>query len=70
MFPTWATQTFQVLAQNRIIDPLLKGSTAPHVPWALRLMQYLPVLQRIPARLIGVGVRPEHVDLDVIDAAP
>lgn len=67
-FPTWATQTFQVMVQNRIIDPLLKASVPPHVPWAVRLMQHLPFFQRIPARLIGIGFRPEHVDLKVIDA--
>jgi hypothetical protein len=27
----------------------------------LRLLQRFPVLRRIPARLIGIGVRPEHV---------
>ena len=67
-FPTWATQTFQVMVQNRIIDPLLKTSATPYVPWAVRLVQYAPVLQRLPARLIGIGFRPEHVDLKVIDA--
>ncbi len=31
------------------------------LPLPLRLMRAFPVLRRIPARLIGVGVRPEHV---------
>ena len=30
-------------------------------PWPMRLAQKWPFLLRIPARLIGVGVRPEHV---------
>jgi hypothetical protein len=30
-------------------------------PWLLRLFNRLPVLRRIPARLIGMGFRPEHV---------
>jgi len=25
------------------------------------LLQRYPVLRRIPARLVGIGVRPEHV---------
>jgi hypothetical protein len=29
--------------------------------------QHLPFLQGIPAWLVGVGFRPEHVDLGVID---
>jgi hypothetical protein len=27
----------------------------------LRLLGNCPFLQRLPARLIGVGIRPEHV---------
>jgi 2-polyprenyl-6-methoxyphenol hydroxylase-like FAD-dependent oxidoreductase len=67
-FPTWATQRLQVAIQNRVIDPVLRSTTAPKVPWIVRLTQRLTFLQRIPARLIGVGFRPEHVDLKVIDA--
>jgi 2-polyprenyl-6-methoxyphenol hydroxylase-like FAD-dependent oxidoreductase len=67
-FPTWATQTFQIAVQNRVIDPVLRSSRPPQVPWLLRFVQrYLPFLQGIPARVVGVGFRPEHVDLGVID---
>lgn len=60
-FPTRVTQRLQVLAQNRIVQPVL-ASTAPLAPpWVLRLVNRCPLLQRIPARLVGVGVRPEHV---------
>ncbi len=31
------------------------------VPWPIRLAQRWPVLQRIPARVVGVGFQPEHV---------
>jgi hypothetical protein len=31
------------------------------VPLFLRLLQWFPVLRRLPARLIALGVRPEHV---------
>jgi 2-polyprenyl-6-methoxyphenol hydroxylase-like FAD-dependent oxidoreductase len=61
-FPTWATQGFQVLVQNRILGALLKSRTTPKVPFIVRLMQRWTFLQRIPARLIGMGVRPEHPD--------
>jgi hypothetical protein len=27
----------------------------------VKLLQWFPVLRRIPARLIAVGVRPEHI---------
>jgi 2-polyprenyl-6-methoxyphenol hydroxylase-like FAD-dependent oxidoreductase len=67
-FPTWATQAFQTTVQNRIVDPVLSSSETPRLPWLVRLMQrHLRLLQGIPARLVGVGFRPEHVDLRVID---
>jgi len=66
-FPTWATQRLQLAVQNRIVAPVLDSSTLPKVPWIVTLMQHLPVLQRIPARLIGLGVRPEHVDRSIIE---
>ncbi len=60
-FPTWATQKMQVAIQNNVIDPMLSHGTTPKVPRILRLAQRLTWLQRIPARIIGLGVRPEHV---------
>ena len=60
-FPTKATQWLQVAIQNRIISRVLAGTTRPAAPWPLRLLGKYPLLQRIPARLIGVGLRPEHV---------
>src|SRR5215207_4133846 len=60
-WPTRATQSLQMLVQNRIIRRVL-NSTAPLAPpWPVQLAQRWPVLQRIPARLVGVGFRPEHV---------
>ncbi len=60
-FPMKVTQRLQVLAQNNVVKPVL-ASTAPlSVPWPLRVVNRSTWLQQIPARLIGVGVRPEHV---------
>jgi len=60
-FPTRATQAMQLLIQDRAIDPLLASGRTSGVPWIVALAQRFPVLQRIPARVIGVGFRPEHV---------
>jgi 2-polyprenyl-6-methoxyphenol hydroxylase-like FAD-dependent oxidoreductase len=60
-FPTRVTQRLQVLAQNRIVKPVLSNSGPVGSPWVLRLFNRWPLLQRIPARIVGVGVRPEHV---------
>ena len=59
--PTRVTQRLQVLAQNRIVQPVLTSIQPLQTPWAAKLFNKLPILQRIPARIVGVGVRPEHV---------
>ena len=67
-FPTRATQAFQIGVQNRVIDPVLRSSEEPRLPGLVRFVQrWFPLLQGIPARIVGVGFRPEHVDLDAID---
>jgi len=59
--PTRLTQGAQVLIQNRIISRVLASSGPLPLPLPLRLLRRFPTLQRIPAWLIGMGVRPEHV---------
>jgi 2-polyprenyl-6-methoxyphenol hydroxylase-like FAD-dependent oxidoreductase len=60
--PTRLTQAFQVQAHNRFLYPLLKSQMNPQrLPLPARLLRDFPVLRRIPARLIGMGFRPEHV---------
>jgi len=61
MFPTKVTQAVQVFIQNHAIDPVLQGVHVDRPPLALRLLDEFPRLRGLPARLIGVGVRPEHV---------
>lgn len=59
--PTRLTQRMQLMAQNRVIEPVLGGAVAPTPPLTVRLIDRIPILQRIPARLIGMGFRPEHI---------
>jgi hypothetical protein len=51
----------QVAAQNRLIDPLLASTEDPPMPRAIRIVHRMPVLQKMLAYAVGVGVRPEHV---------
>jgi 2-polyprenyl-6-methoxyphenol hydroxylase-like FAD-dependent oxidoreductase len=62
LFPTRATQRLQILAQDRILSRALKA-VAPidKLPLLARLLNRFAVLRRIPARVIGIGFRPEHV---------
>jgi 2-polyprenyl-6-methoxyphenol hydroxylase-like FAD-dependent oxidoreductase len=61
MFPTRVTQAIQIAMQNTIISGTLKLREQPKPPFALRLLQTFPVLQRLPARVLGLGVRRESV---------
>ena len=60
-WPTRVTQRFQIFAQNRVIGRVLGSADQLSPPFLLRLLARFPFLSRIPARLIGIGVRPEHV---------
>jgi 2-polyprenyl-6-methoxyphenol hydroxylase-like FAD-dependent oxidoreductase len=62
MFPARATQAMQVFLQKQIIAPSLAAEGRPiGVPLFMRLLQWFPVLRRLPARFIALGIRPEHV---------
>ena len=60
-WPTRVTQRFQIFVQNRVIRRVLGSTEQIAPPLAVRLLARFPILRRIPARLIGIGVRPEHV---------
>jgi 2-polyprenyl-6-methoxyphenol hydroxylase-like FAD-dependent oxidoreductase len=60
-WPTALTQRLQLLVWNRIISGVLAEREQVTPPLAMRLLDRLPLLRRIPARLIGLGVRPEHI---------
>ena len=59
--PTRVTQGLQVLIQNRMLRPALEGRMEGRTPAVLRLLDLFPALRRIPGRLVGSGIRPEHV---------
>lgn len=60
-WPTRLTQRMQMFVQNRVIRRVLGSTGRLAPPLLLRLIARFPFLARIPARLIGIGFRPEHV---------
>ena len=52
-----------MLAQDALIRPALQGRSVRHAPLALRVVSHSRLLQGLMARLIGTGIRPEHVVL-------
>src|SRR5579863_5624039 len=71
MFPTKVTQWLQLNIQKRIVSRVLgMGSERqPKPPLFFKLFNVFPVLRRIPARLLGIGIRPEHVHTPDVGAA-
>jgi 2-polyprenyl-6-methoxyphenol hydroxylase-like FAD-dependent oxidoreductase len=60
-FPTRMIQRAQVLIQERVITGVLGNCEEIKPPLAVKLLRAFPILRRIPARLLGVGIRPEHI---------
>ncbi len=61
-FPVRMTQAMQVIVQNNIISRAIKPDDKPlRTPIVLRVISSVPWLQAQAARLLAIGVRPEHV---------
>ncbi len=67
-WPTEMTQAVQLFVQKRVIGNVLSMTAQPRPPFIVTLLNRFPVLRRIPARLIGMGFRPEHVQTPVAPA--
>jgi 2-polyprenyl-6-methoxyphenol hydroxylase-like FAD-dependent oxidoreductase len=66
-FPTRLTQRLQILVQNNIIGPALRGRR-PKAPLFMKMLQW-PLLRRIPGRLLALGIRPEHIRIPQVAPA-
>ncbi len=59
--PVRFTQWLQLTIQKRLISRVLASQQRPKPPLLFKLFGLLPFLQRVPARLLAIGIRPEHV---------
>jgi 2-polyprenyl-6-methoxyphenol hydroxylase-like FAD-dependent oxidoreductase len=59
--PVRFTQWLQLTIQKRVISRVLESQQRPTPPIFFKLFGIFPALRRIPALLLGVGIRPEHV---------
>jgi 2-polyprenyl-6-methoxyphenol hydroxylase-like FAD-dependent oxidoreductase len=59
--PMRVIQWLQLRAHGVVLSGLTARDKKLTLPWPLKLFDWFPVLRRIPARVIGLGVRPEHV---------
>ncbi|HEX9395916.1 MAG TPA: FAD-dependent oxidoreductase [Burkholderiales bacterium] len=60
-WPVKMTQRLQLLVQESVIARVLRSDRPLEPPLAMRLISRYPLLQRLPGRLVGMGLRPEHV---------
>jgi 2-polyprenyl-6-methoxyphenol hydroxylase-like FAD-dependent oxidoreductase len=61
--PTVVTQAFQRAIARRVLAPTL-GGTGGGTPRVARALARIGFLRRLPARLLGVGLLPEHVRME------
>jgi len=59
--PVRFTQRLQLIIQNQVITRVLASEQRPKPPLLFKLVGLFPILRRIPARLLGLGIRPEHI---------
>jgi 2-polyprenyl-6-methoxyphenol hydroxylase-like FAD-dependent oxidoreductase len=62
--PTVATQLLQRFLQRTVISKVLGANEPVRAPLGLRLIDRAPVLQGVVARIVGIGLRPEHIVQD------
>jgi 2-polyprenyl-6-methoxyphenol hydroxylase-like FAD-dependent oxidoreductase len=60
MLPVRVVQGIQAAIHRRVLGPALAGQV-DEAPWPVRMLDRLPLLQRVPARILGLGLRREHV---------
>jgi 2-polyprenyl-6-methoxyphenol hydroxylase-like FAD-dependent oxidoreductase len=59
--PAHLTQKAQIFMHEHLLKPIFESTTPIDPPWLMRFFNLLPPLRRIPARMVGIGFRPEHI---------
>jgi len=60
-FPVRMTQALQLVIQKQVVSRALASTQRPKPPALLKLFNVFPALRRIPARVLALGIRPEHI---------
>jgi hypothetical protein len=60
-FPTRVTQFFQINA-HKTFERVFETTGPLKAPWQLKVAVRVPGVQSLLARLVGIGVRPEHIE--------
>ena len=68
-FPVRVIQAMQRAIHANVLGPTLGATAQMEAPFALRMLDRFPVLQRIPARIVGLGVRREHIRSPAVEVS-
>jgi 2-polyprenyl-6-methoxyphenol hydroxylase-like FAD-dependent oxidoreductase len=60
-FPARTTQRIQTIVQNRVVAPVLAGNGRLTPPRMIRMVSRVGFMRRMVGRMVGLGVRPEHI---------
>ncbi len=56
-----ATQRAQIFIHEHLLERIFNSTERIPPPLLLRLCERFPLLRRFPARMVGLGFRPEHI---------
>ena len=59
-WPTRVTRRIQVLLQRSLVSRALRSGRPLRPPIFALALRRIPALRRLTARVIGLGIRPEH----------
>ena len=59
------TQRAQLFAHRRVLIPAIANDKPVKPPWQIKLINELPVMQSLTARMMGLGVQPEFWPRDL-----
>ena len=59
-WPTRLIQAMQTFIHRRVVTRR-ESKAGESLPMIVRLLQWFPPLRGLPARFVGIGLRPEHI---------
>ena len=59
--PARLTQRAQIFLHEHLLERIFESSQVITPPLPMRLLERFPRLRRLPARMVGIGFRPEHI---------
>jgi 2-polyprenyl-6-methoxyphenol hydroxylase-like FAD-dependent oxidoreductase len=59
--PAHLTQRVQIFLHEHVLEAIFDSNEMISPPLAMRMLEKYPRLRRLPARMVGIGFRPEHI---------